>query len=160
VRELQLVRSPDDKRRLDLPGVGHVRFESRWGNKLVLAAPDRGEWRVAGRLMFRSETTATDAAGTTVARIVGNGVEYGDRAIHVTTPHQGLLEHRPPFLIVENERELARVASQLWSEKPLDVTILDEEFVESDPLLFLLALYTAQLIAASRSAAASAGVVT
>jgi hypothetical protein len=157
VRELQLLRSPDDKRRLDLAGVGYVRFENMWGTKLVLVAASAGEWRVAGRLMFRGETTATDAAGTTVAKIAGNRVEYGDRTVEVTTPHEGLLEKRPPYLVVENGREIAHVASQAWSEKPLDVSILDEEFVTTDPLLFLLALYTAQLISARRSASAAAG---
>jgi hypothetical protein len=160
MRELQLVRSADDKRRLDLEGVGSVRFENIWGTKLVLTASGGGAWRIAGRGPFRRSSAATDALGTTVATMSRRGVEQGDRVVEVTTPHQGLLERRPPFVIVENGRELARVAPRVWDEKPLDVTLLEEEFAANDPLLFLLTLYRAQLVAASRQAGAAAGGVT
>jgi hypothetical protein len=94
MRELQLVRSTEDKRRLDLAGVGTVRFENMWGD--------------------------------------GRRVVHGDRRVEVTTP-----------------------ASRVWSEKPVDVTVLDEDFVQREPLLFLLALYAANRIASSRQAAAA-----
>jgi hypothetical protein len=58
------------------------------------------------------------------------------------------------------ERELASVTSRLWDEKPLDLTVLDEEFAENDPLLFLFSLYRANCVSASRSAGAAAGGVT
>jgi hypothetical protein len=80
--------------------------------------------------------------------------------VDVTTPHQGLLEGRPPFLLLDGDRELARVAPSVWSEKPTAVTILDEDFAARLPLLLPLALYRAQLIARSRMAGAAAGGVT
>jgi hypothetical protein len=40
------------------------------------------------------------------------------------------------------------------------VTVLDEDFAARHPLLLLLALYRAQLVAASRMAGAAAGGVT
>ncbi|HEV7847034.1 MAG TPA: hypothetical protein VGO83_12330 [Thermoleophilaceae bacterium] len=155
--ELQLTRSKEDKRRLDLAGVGSVRFENLWGTKLRLTAPGQGEWRV---VRSRRGVAVSDAAGTTVAAFVGDGVESGDVAVEITTPHQGLLGRRPSFLLLHGERELARVDPSVWSEKPLAITVLDEDFVARHPLLFLLALYRAQLVAASRQAAAAAGVVT
>ncbi|HMJ96183.1 MAG TPA: hypothetical protein VK486_10035 [Thermoleophilaceae bacterium] len=157
MRELQLTRSPDDKRRLDLPGVGSLRFENLWGTKLRLSAPGHGEWRV---VRSRRGVTVSDADGTTVAAFAGKGVEHGDVAIEVTTPHQGLLERRPPFVLLEGDRELARMAPSVWSEKPTAVTLFDEDFAARHPLLLLLALYRAQLVAQRRMASASAGVVT
>jgi hypothetical protein len=157
MRELQLTRSTEDKRRLDLPGVGSVRFENIWGTKLRLTAPGHGEWRVVRR---RGGVTVSDADGMTVAAFTHRGVEHGDVAVEVTTPHQGLLDRRRPFLLLEGDRELARVAPSVWSEKPTAVTVLDEDFAARHPLLFLVALYRAQLVAASRQAAAAAGTVT
>jgi hypothetical protein len=154
MRELQLIRSPDDKRRVDLDGVGTVRFENLWGTKLRLSAPGHGEWRVVRR---RRRVTVSDADGMTVAEFAGGGVEQGDVGIQVTTPHEGLFAWRTPFLLVAGDRELARVGPSVWSEKPLAVTILDDDFVARNPLLFLLALYSAQLVAASRQARAAAG---
>jgi hypothetical protein len=48
----------------------------------------------------------------------------------------------------------------VWSEKPTAVTVVDEDFAARHPLLLLLALYRAQLIAQSHFAGASAGGVT
>jgi len=155
--ELQLTRAPDDKRRLDLPGVGSVRFENIWGTKLRIAAPGHPEWRVVRR---RSGVTVSDPDGRTVAAFAGARVEHGDVAVEVTTPHQGPFDRRPPFVLMEGGRELARIAPSVWSEKPVAVTVLDEDFVAREPQLFLLALYRAQLVAASRMAGAAAGGVT
>ena len=157
MRELQLTRSPDDKRRLDLPGVGSVRFENLWGTKLRITAPGHGEWRV---VRSRRGIAVSDADGMTVAAVVGARVEHGDVAVEVRTQHQGLLERRPQVLLVEGDRELARVAPSVWSEKPIAVTVVEEDFAARHPLLFLLALYRVQLIAASRMAGAAAGGVT
>jgi hypothetical protein len=157
MRELQLTRSTDDKRRLDLPGVGSLRFENIWGTKLRLTVPGHGEWRIVRR---RRGVTVSDADGMTVAAFTGRGVEQGDVAVEVATPHQGLLDGRPPFLLLEGERELARMAPSVWSEEPTAVTLLDEDFAARHPLLLLLALYRAQLVAASRMAGAAAGGVT
>jgi hypothetical protein len=99
----------------------------------------------------------SDSDGMTVAAFSRGGVEQGDVAVDVTTPHQGLLERRPPFLLLEGDRELARFAPSVWSEKPTAVTILDEDFAARHPLPLLLALYRAQLIAQSRMAGAAAG---
>jgi hypothetical protein len=154
MRELQLTRSPDDKRRLDLPGVGSVRFENMWGTKLCFSSAGGAEWRIAGRR--RGPVEVRDALGTTVATIDGRRATQGDRHVDVITPHQGLLERRPPFVLLEGDRELARVASRVWDEKPIDVTVLDEDFVSREPMLFLVALYAANRIASSRQAAAAA----
>ena len=159
MRELQLIRSADDKRRLDLHGVGSVRFENMWGTKLCLSAPGHVDWRIAGRWR-RGATTATDATGAVVATLVGRRVEHGHRALDVTTPHQGIFDRRPPFVLVEGDREMARVAPQVWSEKPVDVTLMDEEFAAEQPQLLLFALWVACRIAASRQAGAAAGGVT
>jgi hypothetical protein len=115
MRELQLTRATDDKRRLDLPGVGSLRFENIWATKLRLTAPGHGEWRVVRR---RRGVTVSDADGMTVAAFTGRGVEQRDVAVDVTTPHQGPLDRRPPFLLLEGDRELARMAPSVWSEKP------------------------------------------
>jgi hypothetical protein len=151
VRELHLIRASDDKRRVDLEGVGSVRFTNMWGTKLTISAAGHGEWHLA---RSRRGTSITDTAGVAVAQITAAGVVHDGRVIEVTSPHQGMLERRPPFVISENGREIATAAPQIWSEKPLAVTIIDDAFATAEPLLFLLALYRAQLIAASRFASA------
>jgi hypothetical protein len=159
MRELQLIRRPDDKRRLDLDGVGSIRFENLWGTKLVLTATGGEAWRIERRRKAR-DLTATDGAGAAAATFTPGGIEHADVLVQVATPDRGLLERRPPFVIVERGREIARVAPKVWDEKPLDVTVLDEEFVAGNPLLFLCALYQANLVASSRQAGAAAGGVT
>jgi hypothetical protein len=159
MRELQLTRSPGDKRQLELPGVGSIRFENRLGTTATIAAAGCGDWHMS-RGLFRGPTIATDAAGVTVAQITRSGVESAGRVLVPTTPHQGPLDRRPPFMLVEGERELARIAPHVWNENPLDVTVLDDVFAERDPQLFLFALYAANLIASSRMASAAAGGVT
>jgi hypothetical protein len=156
MRELQLTRNPGDTRQLELAGVGTMRFGNRLGTKATIAAPGRGDWFMQ-RGLFRGPATAHDVAGATVAQVTGSGrVESAGRLLLATTPHQGLLERRPPFLLLEGEHELARVAPTVWSEKPLDVTILDEAFAERDPQLLLFTLYAANLVASARMASAAA----
>jgi len=160
VRELQLIRCVDDKRRLDLQGVGSVRFENFWGTKLCLSAPGHVDWRIAGRARGRAPLRVTDPAGAAVATLIGRRVEHGHRALEVTTPHQGLLDRRPPFVFVEGDREIARVAPKVWDEKPVDITLMDEDFAAEQPQLLLFALWVACRIAGSRMAGAAAGGVT
>ena len=62
-----------------------------------------------------------------VATLVGARVEHGGRAVDVTTPHQGPFDRRPPFVLVEGDREIARVPPHVWDEKPLDMTLMDED---------------------------------
>ncbi len=157
MRELQLTRSPDDKRRLDLPGVGSVRFENLWGTKLRITAPGHGEWRV---VRSRRGIAVSDADGMTVAAVVGARVEHGDVAVEVRTQHQGLLERRPAG-------SSGRGRSRAGSRRAVGVEReahrgdrREEDFAARHPLLFLLALYRVQLIAASRMAGAAAGGVT
>ena len=160
MRELQLIRSAEDKRRLDLDGVGSVRFENIWATKLCVSAPGRVDWRIGGRARRGAPLTATDATGAVVATLVDGRFEHGDRAVAVTTPHQGMFERRPPFVLVEGDREIARVASKVWDEKPVDVTLIDEDFAAEQPQLLLLGLWVACRIAQSRMAGASVGPVT
>jgi hypothetical protein len=160
MREVQLIRSAEEKRRLDLDGVGTVRFENMWGTKLCVSAPGRGDWRINARTRRGAPLAATDTTGAVVATVVGRRVEQGDRAVEVTTPDQGLFDRRPPFVLVADGREIARVAPHVWSEKPLDVTITDEGFADEQPQLLLFALWIACRIASSRMAGAAAGGVT
>ena len=152
MRETALVRDPEDARHLDLEGVGTVRFTDRLGRQLELSAPGRDPWRIR-RPMFRGKTTITDSSGTTVATMAGDGVEHGGRAVRVATPEtEGLFAKSPPFLLVEGERELARIDPRVWDEKPVAVTLLDEAFAAEEPQLLLLGSYCANLIASSRMA--------
>jgi hypothetical protein len=73
---------------------------------------------------------------------------------------RGCSSAAPAVLLLEGDRELARVAPSVWSEKPTAVTILDENFAARHPLLLLLALYRPQLAAQSHMAGAAAGGVT
>lgn len=156
MRETALIRDSGDKRRLDLEGVGTVRFTDRLGRQLEISAPGRDPWRVK-RPMFRGATTITDPAGATVATLVEGGVEHGGRTVRVTTPDtEGLFARYPPFLLLEGDRELARIDPRVWDEKPVAVTLLDETFAAEEPQLLLLGLYRANLIASSRMAGAMA----
>ncbi len=154
--DLQLVRSPDNKRHLDLAGVGGVEFTNRWGTKLVFTSTSGVQWRIDGSGPFRRSSEATDVAGVAVAAFTRQGIEHAGRVIDITTTDQGLFERRPPLLIREGEHDLVRVAARVWDEKPIDVTVLDERFAADEPLLLLFALFGANLVAAKRQARAAA----
>src|SRR4051812_43112741 len=127
MRELQIIRSAHEKRRLDVDGIGTVRFENMWGTKLRLSAPGRGDWRISAGWRGGANT-ALDATGAVAATVVDGRIEQGARAVTITKPHRGIFERRPPFVLLEGDHELARVAPHVWSEKPVDVTLMDEDF--------------------------------
>ena len=162
MRELTLIRDPQDKRRLDLAGIGTIRFTSKWGNKVTLSAPGHGDLHLRGRLMLRDVTHISDQIGTELGTFTASkrAIELGARTLHVSKPKEGWTGGPQPVELIEDERVLARYAPWAWDgRRPITVEILDEEFAGAEPLLVLLGLYgTVQYaIVRSASAAASAG---
>jgi hypothetical protein len=153
VREVTFVR---DKRLNELPGIGSVRFTSPWGNKAVVSAPGHPEWRLSGRVMFRDVTHVADQTGMEIAtfNVTRRAIEYGRRTLLVWPPRQGLMDKAKPVELIEDGQVLATFSPRAWGTKPVTVTIFDEEFARTEPLLILLGAWGANQIAAIKMAAA------
>jgi hypothetical protein len=162
MRELTLIRDPDDKRRLDLEPLGTFRWTSAAGHKATLSAPSHPDWHLGGRIMLRDVTHITDQLGTKLGTFTASkrAIELGPRTLHVRKPKEGWTGGPQPVELIEDERVLARYAPWAWDGKrPITVEIVDEEFAGREPLLVLLGLYgtVPYAISSSAAAAASAG---
>jgi hypothetical protein len=160
VTEVLLTRDPADRRRNDLPGIGTVQFTSAWGNKAVLSAPGHPEWHLRGRLMFRDVTHVADQTGIELGTFTRSkrAIEVGGRTLVVRMPKESLTSGPKPVELLEDERMLARYAPWAWDgERPVTVTLLDEEFARAEPLMVLLGLYGTLQYAIMRSAKAATG---
>jgi hypothetical protein len=153
VREVTFVR---DKRLNELPGVGSVRFTSRWGNNAVVSAPGHPEWQLSGRVMLRDWTHVADQTGMEIAtfNVTRRAIEYGRRKLLVWPPRQGLMDKAKPIELMEDGEVLATYSPRAWGTKPVTVTIFDEDFARAEPLLILLGAWGAKEIATVKSATA------
>jgi len=155
--ELELTRSPDDKRLYVLDGVGTVRFEGFGSRRAVAEAGDE-RWRLSRRTFART-TEAVDASGATAGTFVsallrGGGAlrwlggEYSLRPTGVT---------RRRYELVLGERTLAVVDPKGWGKRPVKLLVGDLDAVE--PGLLLFASFVAHGLAGDAAATAGGGAV-
>jgi hypothetical protein len=156
--DLELKRTPDDRRTYDLEGVGTLRLEG-WKGPRATADTGVRSWQFAGRGLWKRGIDATDAFGGTAGsfehrrRRRGGTLRWGDDDFEL---RQASLWH-DRYALVEGERELVVLDGKDWSKRPVRVTVEDPE--EIDPGLLLFAAFAVRRLAqdvGSPSAVASA----
>lgn len=154
--ELELTRTPGDRRLYALQGFGTVRLEGLFARKATAEADGRS-WRFARRGFSQRLMEATDAAGTVVGEFVPRSLRRGG-----TLRWAGReLELRPAsswrerYALAEGERELAVLDGKGWGLRPVKVTVDDPGAVEPELLLF--AVFVVRGLAEDASGAAAAG---
>jgi hypothetical protein len=150
--ELELSRSPDDRRRYALGGVGTLRFEGL-GKRSATAEAATGSWRFARRGFLRRGTEATDAAGGAVGSYEPRGLRRGG-TLHWSGRELALRpasRWRERYALADGERELAVFDGKAWGRHPVKVTV-DADAV--DPGLLLFAAFVVRGLAEDAETAA------
>ncbi len=155
--DLELTRSPGDRRRYDLAGVGTLRLQGPF-SRTADAETDgkRSRFKTSG--VFRLRTTATDGTGAIVgefeARTLGRGgpLRWAEREL-VVRPASAWRER---YALTEGDRELALFDGKGWGRRPVKVTVDDPATLDSGLLLFTAFVVRRLAEDAGSSAAAAA----
>ena len=158
--EIELRRTPHDRRLYALPGFGTVRFEGFWTRRGVADAD--GERWVFGRTGFwKRIIAATDPTGSIVGRFVPREIRRGGklswRGAEYTVAPASLLRERYALRTDGVDEDIALLEGKSWGKRPVRIALADPEALE--PGLLLFAAYVVQQLANSAADNASAGSV-
>lgn len=159
--ELELTRTPGDKRLYALPGAGTLRLRGWTGRSATAETPagDRS-WELAQRGFFRSVVEASDAAGTLVGAYEprtfrrGGALTWQDRAYGLR-PASAWKER---YALTDGDRELATIEGKGWGKRP--VKVVADDPAAFPPGLLLFAVYVVRALAENAQSAAGAGAAT
>jgi hypothetical protein len=154
--ELELKRTPDDRRLYDLEGVGTLRLEG-WRGPRATADTGVRSWLFARRGLWRRAIDATDAFGAMAGsfehrrRRRGGALRWGDNDLALRPASLW----RDRYALVDGDRELAVLDGKDWGKRPVRVTV--ENLEEIDPGLLLFAAFVVRGLAQDAGSAAAAG---
>lgn len=155
--ELQLTRSPSDRRLFELPGIGTLRMTGVLGRSSATAAAGGRGWEIAWRGFLRPVVRATDAAGSVVGEFEvrrlrrGGTLRWDGRALELRPT--GLSRGR--YELVDGGRELAAVDGTGRGACPLTMTVGEPE--ELDPALLLFVAFLVRALAQDKDASLTTG---
>jgi hypothetical protein len=135
--ELELRRSPAERRLYEVSGVGTVRFDGFFSRR-VTAEAAADAWSFARSGFWRSKIEAFDAAGTAVGSFNPRAMRRGGSLRW----HDRDLELRPAsmwkerYALADRDRELAVFDATSWGKRPVKITLDDPSLVEPGLLLF------------------------
>ncbi len=153
--DLDLTRSPDDRRLYVLDGIGSLKLEG-WGSRRATATAREGSWRLERRGLFKATFEASDLAGAAAGRFEGRSLRRGG-TLRWQGRELGLQPAsawRERYELVENGNELAVLDGRGWGKRPVKVKLDDAQI---DPGLLLFAAYVVRGLADDASAAAGGG---
>jgi hypothetical protein len=153
--ELELTRTPGDRRAYALGALGTVRLGGLWSRGGEAEAGGR-TWRFDRQGFGRRTIAATDAAGSPVGEFVPRGVRRGGTlrwhdAEYAIRPASAWRER---YALADGDRELALLDGKGWGKRPVRVTIDDAGAL--DPGLLLFAAFVVNGLAQDASSAATA----
>jgi hypothetical protein len=151
--ELELTRSPGDRKLYLLDGVGTLRLDG-WLSRGATAEADGRTWRLRRRGFWRTQAEAIDAAGAVAGRYEPRGlrrggtVHWGDRSYQL----RAASAWRERYALADGEHELALFDGKGWGRRPVRISVEDLAAVE--PALLLFGAYVVRGLAEDASAAA------
>ncbi len=154
MRDLELRRSRDDRKRFDLAGAGSIRLGPWYrGGATILAGDELLE--VERRGMFRRTIEALDAAGGVVGRFGPQGWKRGgplwwDGRELALAPSSFWRER---YALVDGDRDLALLDGKGWGSRPVRIRLDDPA---TEPALLLFAAYVVDQLAADAGSTAGA----
>jgi len=155
--DLELTRTPGDRRLYELAGVGTLRLEG-WFSRSATAEAREQRWQIARRGVFTAVIEATDAAGSIAGEFHGRALRRGGTLRWVERPLELRSSSiwRERYALVEGERELATIEGKGWGKHPVKLSIDDAASIE--PGLLLFAAFVVRALAEdAQSSAGSAG---
>lgn len=154
--ELELTRTPGDRRLYVLQGVGTVRLEGLFSRKATAEADGRS-WHFTRRGFWQRAMQAADAKGAEVGEFVpralrrGGTLRWAGRELTLRPASSW----RERYALADDERELAVIHGKGWGRRPVEVTVAEPEAVE--PGLLLFAAFVVRGLAEDAGGAAGAG---
>ncbi len=154
--ELELTRSPDDRRLYVLPAIGTLRVGG-WLSRGATAEAGADSWQLGRRGMFKAAMQATDAAGAVAGEFEGRAMRrggtlrWGGREFELRSSSIW----RERYALAEGEHELATIEGKGWGKRPVKVTVEDGAG-PLEPGLLLFAVYVVRALAEDSAAASGA----
>jgi hypothetical protein len=157
--ELELTRTPNDRRLYALEGVGTLRLEG-FGSRAATAEANGGSWRLGRRRWWQRDIQAIDATGAVVGEFEPRTIRRGG-ALRWDGHELSLRPAsawRERYALAGGDRELALLDGKGWGRRPVKVSIDDIGAVE--PGLLLFATFVVRGLAEDAGAAAGASAAT
>jgi len=154
--DLELTRTPQDRRLYALEGVGTLRLQG-FASRSATAEADGTSWRIARRGFWQRRIVAADPTGTAVGEFEprslrrGGTVRWAGRELTLRPASSW----RERYALADGDRELAVLDGKGWGRRPVRVTIDDPEAVA--PGLLLFAAFVVRGLAEDAGSAAGAG---
>jgi hypothetical protein len=154
--ELELTRSPLDRRLYSLDGIGTLRLEGAASRRATAEAADGRRWRFAGRGFLQRVLEATDELGSVIGEFEprslhrGGALRWGARELALRPASAW----RERYALADGPRELAAFEGKGWGKRPVAVTLLGHPPPKPGVLLF------AAFVVRGLGEDASAGVAT
>jgi hypothetical protein len=155
MNELELTRSPDDRRLYVLEPVGTLRLDGLF-SRSATAQAGTANWHLARSGFWRRVIQATDAGGSLAGEFVprdlrrGGTLRWGDRELALRPASSW----RERYALADGDRELVILDGKGWGRRPVAVTILDPDAIKPGPLLF--ACFVVRQLAVNAANASSA----
>jgi hypothetical protein len=153
--ELELTRSPDDRRLYILGRAGTLRLGGLFSRNAT-AAVGGESWHFGRAGFLRRVTQATDTRGNVVGEFVprdlrrGGSLHWAGRALTLR-PASSWHER---YALSEGERELALIEGKSWGSRPVKLTVADLGAITPELLLF--AAFVVRQLAVDADSASSA----
>jgi hypothetical protein len=149
--ELELTRTPGDRRLFALDGVGTLRVGGMF-SRAATAASGGSSWQLECHGVLRSTIAAADASGAIVGEFKrhavrrGGTLRWGDDELELRPSSVW----RERFALVEGDRELAGIEGKSWGRRPVKITLDDAAAI--DPGLLLFAAFVVRRLAEDAAA--------
>jgi hypothetical protein len=160
--ELELTRKRGDRRLYALKGIGTVRLEGMFARSATAEAGGCS-WHFSRRGLWQRIIEATDEAGTLEGEFVprdirrGGTLRWAGRELELR-PVSPLCER---YTLSDSDRDVVLLDAKSWGRRPVKLTLVDREAIESGLLLFAafvvhqLAVKAANATSASSTVASS-----
>jgi hypothetical protein len=151
--ELQLTRTPGDRKVYALDGVGTLRLRG-WASRAATAEAGERSWDLSRSGIFRTTVTASDAEGSPVGDFRAHGfkrggtLRWGGRELRLGPASMW----RERYALTDGDRELAVLEGKGWGKRPVKVTVDDAAAI--DPGLLLFTAFVVRGLAEDAGAAA------
>jgi len=157
--ELELTRTPGDRRLYLLEGVGTLQLQG-FGSRRATVEADGRSWRFARRGFWQRGIQATDATGAVVGEFQPRTLRRGGdlRWAGHELSLRPASAWRERYALADGDRELAILDGKGWGRRPVEVSVDDLGAVDSGLLLF--ATFVVRGLAEDAGAAAGAGAST
>jgi len=154
--EIELTRSPDDRRVYALAGVGVLRLQGL-ASRRAIATADGTSWRIARRGFWQRLIEATGSDGAVVGAFTprrlrrGGTVRWDGRDLALRPASAW----RDRYTLADDACELAVIEGKGWGRRP--VKVITNEGAAVEPGLLLFAAFVVRGLAEDAGTAAAAG---